>query len=160
MARGSKGSRPTHYIAVTAKVGKGRYEKGPYIGLWEGDDNNGPLYRGSVQGKYLDELDDFIKDFGADSISFAVFESRDDKGRRGRSRDRDEDRDNDRDRDRDSRSSRPSRSREDKDDDRGSRSSKRGNKKDADERDSRRSSRDDDDKGRGKGKDKGDWWDD
>src|SRR3990167_4949992 len=54
--RSNKGSRPTHYIAVTAKVGKGRYEKGPYIGLWEGEDDDGPLFRGSAQGKYLDEL--------------------------------------------------------------------------------------------------------
>jgi len=101
MARGRGGSRPTHYIAVTAQVGKGKYEKGPYIGMWEGEGRNAPLFRGNAKGKYLDELYDFIKEYGDESIGFAVFESREDSRGGGRGRDRD-DRDNDRDNDRDS----------------------------------------------------------
>lgn len=159
MARGRGGSRPTHYIAVTAQVGKGKYEKGPYIGMWEGEGRNAPLFRGNAKGKYLDELYDFIKEYGDESIGFAVFESREDSRGGGRGRDRD-DRDNDRDNDRDSdRGSR--RSSRDRDDDgdsdkRSSRSSR------DDDKGSRRSSKkDDDDKGsRRGGKDKGkDWWD-
>lgn len=151
MASGNKGSRPTHYISVTAKVGKGRYEKGPYVGLWEGDDDNGPLFRGSVSGKYLDELADFIKDYGEDSIGFAIFESRGDKGSRGRSRDRDEDRENDRDEDRKSHSRRSSRDEEE------DKPKKKRSRNDEDEPRSRKSRDEKEDHGSRK---KGGWWDD
>lgn len=143
----ARGSRPTHFIAVTAKVGKGRYEKGPYIGLWESD--KGPLYRGSVSGKYLDELEDFIKDYGEDAISFAVFESK--GGGKGRRRDED-----DEDEDQPPRR-RKSRRDEDEDKGRGRKSSRRKSREDDDE--------EDEEKGRGRGKGRGskkskdDWWD-
>lgn len=145
MAR--RGSRPTHFIAVTAKVGKRKYEKGPYIGLWEGDDDRGPMFRGSVSGKYLDELYDFIKDYGEDSVSFAVFESRGKSNRRNRDEDEE---------DQPPRGKRR-RSRDD-DDDRGSskRRGKREEEEEEEEEEEKRGSR----RGGSRGKKKADPWED
>lgn len=119
------GNRPTHYISVTAQVRKGKYEKGPYIGLWEGKDG-GPLFRGSVRGKYADELFDFLKDHGDDDIGFAVFESQGDRGgSKRRSRD-DEDED---------RGSSRGRSKRERDEDEDEKPSRRGNEKKSKKRD-------------------------
>ena len=154
-----RGTRPTHYVAVTAKIGKGKYEKGPYIGLWEGDgERNSPLFRGSASGKYLDELADFIKDFGEDSIGFAIFESRNDKNSRNRNED-DEDRPP-----RGRRSSSRS-SRDDSDNDRDGRSERGGSRRRGSKRDDDRDEKEDrggreSSRGSSKGKKGDDWWQD
>ena len=70
---GSK--RPTQFIAVTATVRKGKYVKGPAIGLWEGDGGKGPIARGSIKDDYLAQLIRFLRKHSGDSVSFAVFES-------------------------------------------------------------------------------------
>lgn len=147
MAR-DRGSRPTHYISVTAKVGKGKYEKGPFIGLWEGDGDKGPMFRGHVSGKYLDELYDFIKDYGEDSVGFAIFESRGDKGRRNRDED---------DEDAAPRGRSKGRSSSRDDDDRGG----RGKRGDDEDKGGRRGSRDKDEAApRGRDKKKSSDWED
>jgi hypothetical protein len=120
--KGGGASRPTQFIAVTAPGRtNGEYEKGPAIGLWPTDGGRGPLARGSIKGEYLDKLDDFIHEQAKNrgSVSFAIFESNDDKrggGGRGRSRedDRDRDRDDDRDRDRYERSGSRDKGRDDR----------------------------------------------
>ncbi len=72
-----RGKRPDFgFLGVSVMVRKGKYVKGPTIGLYSND--NGPIARGSVKEDYLDSLREFLNKAAKhdQSVSFALFKNK------------------------------------------------------------------------------------
>ena len=62
------GKRPNFSLSFSARIKKGKYKQGPYVGLWDADGK--VIARGSVKEKYLTDLVEFLTK--AEEKEFAV----------------------------------------------------------------------------------------
>jgi hypothetical protein len=93
--KGKKGSRPTHSVSFSLRVGKGDYKKGPSVGAWaveDGPDNM--IARGSLSGEYLEKVVAALSSAAKKdlSVSFSIWEN---DGKFGKKRDEEEEEEED-----------------------------------------------------------------
>ena len=82
------GKRPNFSLSFSARIKKGKYKQGPYVGLWDADGK--VMARGSVKENYLSDLVEFLtqsekKDY---AVGVSLFKN-------GKKRDEDDDDDDD-----------------------------------------------------------------
>lgn len=77
------GKRPNYSLSFSARIKKGKYKQGPYVGLWDADGK--VMARGSVKENYLSDLVEFLtqsakKDYAVGVSLFKNSKKRDDDG--------------------------------------------------------------------------------